>query len=133
MRGRMFEAAMGRLVEWWCGEYFLALKQGHLRGRTWEAVKDALERCGYKPSSNGDTQPEDTTTQLKQFMSEKGPIIDQDDIPDILYPNTDEELEVIRTEKSLMKHALMAEGSRDVSAQLFTALCRALGIPARLV
>ena len=41
--------------------------------------------------------------------------------------------EVIRTEKSLMKHALMRCGSRDVSAQLFTALCRALDIPARLV
>jgi xeroderma pigmentosum group C-complementing protein len=32
-----------------------------------------------------------------------------------------------------MKHALMRCGSRDVSAQLFTALCRALNIPARLV
>uniref|UniRef100_A0A0W0EXG9 Rad4-domain-containing protein n=1 Tax=Moniliophthora roreri TaxID=221103 RepID=A0A0W0EXG9_MONRR len=133
MRGRMFEAAMGRLVEWWCGEYFIASREGHLRGRTWEAMKEALEGCGYKPPSNGNTQPEDITAELKQFISEKGPIIDQDDIPDILYPNTEEELEVIRTEKSLMKHALMGEGSRDVSAQLFTALCRALGIPARLV
>ncbi|KAH9931640.1 Rad4-domain-containing protein [Epithele typhae] len=41
--------------------------------------------------------------------------------------------EKIRGEKSLMKHALMQKGSRDTSAQLFTALCRALGIPARLV
>ena len=41
--------------------------------------------------------------------------------------------ERIRSEKSLMKHALMRKGSRDTSAQLFTALCRALGIPARLV
>jgi xeroderma pigmentosum group C-complementing protein len=32
-----------------------------------------------------------------------------------------------------MKHALMQSGSRDVSSQLFTALCRALGIPTRLV
>lgn len=32
-----------------------------------------------------------------------------------------------------MKHALMQSGSRDTSAQLFTALCRALDIPARLV
>ncbi|KAJ7274130.1 hypothetical protein C8J57DRAFT_1506245 [Mycena rebaudengoi] len=41
--------------------------------------------------------------------------------------------EVVRSEKSLMKHALMQSGSRDVSAQLFTALCRGLGVPARLV
>lgn len=45
----------------------------------------------------------------------------------------EDEAEVIRSEKSLMKHALMLRGSRDTSAQLFTALCRALGIPARLV
>ncbi|KAF8264379.1 hypothetical protein EI94DRAFT_1772689 [Lactarius quietus] len=45
----------------------------------------------------------------------------------------DDEVEVVRSAKSLMKHALMRSGSRDVSAQLFTALCRALGIPTRLV
>ncbi len=45
----------------------------------------------------------------------------------------DEDAEILRSPKSLMKHAIMREGSRDVSAQLFTSLCRALGIPARLV
>jgi hypothetical protein len=39
----------------------------------------------------------------------------------------------VRSAKSLMKHALVRSGSRDVSSQLFTALCRALGVPARLV
>lgn len=38
----------------------------------------------------------------------------------------------LRTVNSLMKHALMREGSADTSALLFTALCRALDIPARL-
>jgi xeroderma pigmentosum group C-complementing protein len=45
----------------------------------------------------------------------------------------EDEGEVIKSEKSLMKHVLRRKGSRDTSAQLFTALCRALGIPARLV
>ncbi|KAL5520128.1 hypothetical protein ACEPAG_1788 [Sanghuangporus baumii] len=45
----------------------------------------------------------------------------------------DNDDEVIRSPKSLMKHALKRRGSRDVSSQLFTALCRALDIPARLV
>ncbi|KAJ3735857.1 hypothetical protein DFJ43DRAFT_1207547 [Lentinula guzmanii] len=45
----------------------------------------------------------------------------------------DNSLESINSPKSLMKHALMQSGSRDTSAQLFTALCRALSIPARLV
>lgn len=45
----------------------------------------------------------------------------------------DNEGEVIKGPQSLMKHALKRRGSRDVSAQLFTALCRAIGIPARLI
>lgn len=44
-----------------------------------------------------------------------------------------EQYEVIRSEKSLQKRALQMMGSRDMSAQLFTALCRALNVPARLV
>ena len=45
----------------------------------------------------------------------------------------DEDFEIIRSPKSLMKHALQQWGNRDTSAQLFTSLCRALDIPARLV
>lgn len=48
-------------------------------------------------------------------------------------PADDDEGEVVRSSKSLMKRALLQQGSRDMSAQLFTALCRALGIPTRLV
>ncbi|TIA90439.1 hypothetical protein E3P99_01568 [Wallemia hederae] len=44
-----------------------------------------------------------------------------------------DQYEVIRSEKSLQKRALQMRGSRDMSAQLFTALCRALNVPARLV
>lgn len=46
---------------------------------------------------------------------------------------SEDEGEIIRSCKSLQKHVLLQEGSRDVSAQLFTALCRALDIPARLI
>ncbi|EIW81219.1 Rad4-domain-containing protein [Coniophora puteana RWD-64-598 SS2] len=44
-----------------------------------------------------------------------------------------DDMEMIRSPKSLMKHLLMRRGSRDTSSQLFTALCRALDIPTRLV
>jgi xeroderma pigmentosum group C-complementing protein len=57
----------------------------------------------------------------------------EQDILDVDMFEDEEESEVIHTSKSLMKHALMRGGSRDTSAQLFTSLCRALGIPARLV
>jgi hypothetical protein len=45
----------------------------------------------------------------------------------------DHQVEIVRSAKSLMKHALMRSGSRDVRSRLFAALCRALGIPAYLV
>ncbi|KAI5479522.1 hypothetical protein MNV49_003464 [Pseudohyphozyma bogoriensis] len=41
--------------------------------------------------------------------------------------------EFVRSEKSLMRRAQAKRGSRDMSAQLFTALCRSLDIPARLI
>lgn len=41
--------------------------------------------------------------------------------------------ELIRTEKSLQKRALVMRGSRDVGAQLFVAAARSLGLGVRLV
>ncbi|KAG6885649.1 hypothetical protein C0993_011783 [Termitomyces sp. T159_Od127] len=108
-RGRAFETAMSNLVEWWSKTYFEVTPYGHIKNRTYDDVQAKLAKLGPH------TGPDD--------------ILDVEDIEDVL----GEESEKIRSPKSLMKHALMASGSRDVSAQLFTALCRALGIPARLV
>lgn len=96
-RGRLFEAAIDRLVTWWCETYFAITPTGHIRSRTFEDVEIAL-------ASNPDESESD-----------------------------DNGYERIRSVESLMKHVLMRRGSRDTSAQLFTALCRALDIPARLV
>lgn len=103
MRGRLFEAAVTRLVEWWHATFDVELT-GHLRSRPFEEVQQ----------------------ELVKDKKGKARALDSDD-------DADDEHEIIRSEKSLMKHALMKRGSRDTSAQLFTALCRALGIPARLV
>lgn len=94
-RGRLFEAAINNLTEWWRST-FEVIPYGHIRNKTFEEAQKILS-------------------------------VDIEDDDD------DDENEIIRSSKSLMKHALMGSGSRDVSAQLFTALCRALGIPARLV
>ncbi|THU97115.1 Rad4-domain-containing protein [Dendrothele bispora CBS 962.96] len=107
-RGRMFETAITRLVEWW-SEFFEVIPSGHIQNRTFDRVQESLLSHGFGPDFDG--------------------VIDDETLEDIL----DEDAEIIRSEKSLMKHALMQSGSRDVSAQLFTALCRALSIPARLV
>jgi xeroderma pigmentosum group C-complementing protein len=106
----MFEAAITNLAEWWSTTFFDVTFDGHLRNRTYDEVKTKLVAAGL-------------------LSQDKDSVMDLEALQDAL--NNDGE--VIRSSKSLMKHALMQSGSRDTSAQLFTALCRALGIPARLV
>ncbi|KIJ64619.1 hypothetical protein HYDPIDRAFT_90094 [Hydnomerulius pinastri MD-312] len=98
-RGRLFEAAVTRLVDWWSGTFFTVSLTGHLKNKTFDEVQKETSQSNepYDPESDSDGS------------------------------------ERIRSVNSLMKHALMQTGSRDISAQLFTALCRALDIPARLV
>ncbi|KAG2106579.1 uncharacterized protein F5147DRAFT_700477 [Suillus discolor] len=98
-RGRLFEAAVTRLAEWWTGTFFSVLPTGHIRNRTFD--------------------------ENERDLALRGNAIFEDEESD--------DGERIRSPNSLMKHALMQTGSRDTSAQLFTALCRALEIPARLV
>ncbi|PCH40265.1 Rad4-domain-containing protein [Wolfiporia cocos MD-104 SS10] len=105
MRGRLFEAAITRLAEWWSQNFRVELT-GHIKNRTWDEVHRTI---AADPKGKGKARARDS---------------DSDE---------EEDGEVVRSPKSLMKHALMMRGSRDTSAQLFTALCRALGIPARLV
>jgi len=110
-RGRLFESTISRLAEWWSNTFFEVSFGGHIRNRTFDDVQKGLTARGLSSQS-----PSDSALELET-------------IEDVL----DDEGELIRSSKSLMKHALMRTGSRDTSAQLFTALCRGLGIPARLV
>lgn len=105
-RGRLFESALNKLVEWWAGVFFEPLPEGHIRNRSFENIRDRMQRPQFE---------------------------DKDLNIDVLEDMLDDEGETIRSPKSLMKHALMQSGSRDTSAQLFTALCRGLGLPSRLV
>ena len=115
-RGYLFEQAVSRLASWWAHTFFTVMPTGHLRNRTFEDVQRVLHYRGLVDTTGkgkGKALPQDVDTL--EGLSE------------------DDEAEVVRSAKSLMKHALMRSGSRDLSSQLFTALCRALDIPARLV
>ena len=105
-RGRLFESAIERLTEWWSYSFFSVEPVGHIRSKTFDQVQKMIAHL---------------------------PPLGEQDILDVDKLEEAEESEVIHTSKSLMKHALMRGGSRDTSAQLFTSLCRALDIPARLV
>lgn len=102
----MFETAITRLASWWSNSFFRIDDIGHIRSRTFDDVAKEIAASGCTGT---------------------------DDLFQLLEEDYEGEGELIRSEKSLMKHALMRSGSRDTSAQLFTSLCRALGIPTRLV
>jgi xeroderma pigmentosum group C-complementing protein len=115
-RGYLFEQAVSRLASWWADTFFTVRPTGHLRNRTFDDVQRVLLSKGLV----------DVTGKGKA----KALPHDVDPLDDLF---EDDQVEIVRSAKSLMKHALMRSGSRDVSSQLFTALCRALGVPARLV
>jgi hypothetical protein len=116
-RGYLFELAISRLASWWADTFFTVKSTGHLLSRTFEDVQQVLRSRGLLSASD---------------KKGKGKALppDVDPLEDLF---EDSEVEVVNSAKSLMKHALMRSGSRDVSSQLFAALCRALGIPTRLV
>lgn len=102
--------------------------EGHIRNYTFDEVGHVLER--YR--RHYDLSKTDGTgvgAGGQDLVLSDHLDLDLDKLQDVL----DEEGEYIKSPKSLMKHAVMRKGSRDVSAQLFTALCRALAIPTRLV
>lgn len=105
LRGRQFEAALTRLVAWWTSRFLVDHQAG--------IKHQSFDEAAGKASRDGKGKAKATTP---------------DDSEDDTY-----EEDRIRSAKSLMKHALMMEGSRDTSAQLFTALCRGLGLAVRLV
>lgn len=136
-RGRMFENAIRGLTEWWASSFFDVLPEGHIRNRTYDDVQSRLVANGLVPSpgstadkpSASTSSSADAASSLIASLASSFIPLEIETLEDLL----DDEGETIRSPKSLMKHALMRCGSRDTSSQLFTALCRALGIPARLV
>lgn len=116
-RGRLFESAITRLADWWASTFDI-VPEGHIRSRTFEAVQKTIRLEAPAP-------PDPKGKGKARAVEE-----DEDEDDEVRYGIDGEKM---RSVKSLMKHALMRRGSRDTSAQLFTALCRALGIPARLV
>ncbi|KAF8157998.1 hypothetical protein B0H34DRAFT_707119 [Crassisporium funariophilum] len=112
-RGRLFEAAMNNLTDWWANSFFEVVPEGHIRSHTFDEVRKGLEIRGLHIQDENDPDA----------------VLDVETLQEII----GDEVEPIRSPKSFMKHALMQNGSRDTSAHLFTALCRGLGIPARLV
>ncbi|KAF8312462.1 Rad4-domain-containing protein [Clavulina sp. PMI_390] len=122
VRGRQFEAALVRLAEWWATTFRVDSNLG-IRHQTFELGSSILQ--SLEPVSAAD--PKGKGKAKARPKDEEGEDVEAYDFSSLKYG------ERIRTVNSMMKHALMMRGSPDLSAQLFTALCRALDLPARLV
>ncbi|KIO32977.1 hypothetical protein M407DRAFT_18133 [Tulasnella calospora MUT 4182] len=121
LRGRQFEAAVHRLTDWWYHNF--DIEDGpnmRVRSRTFAEVQQELRAKGLLPDLNA--KPDPKGKGKAKHIPPPGSSDDEEDRG-----------EIMRSSKSLMKHALMMRGSKDTSAQLFCALCRTLGIPTRLV
>jgi xeroderma pigmentosum group C-complementing protein len=117
-RGRQFEAGLARLASWWAESF----RVHHNKGIRHQSYEEASESIGDKLAS----------AKRSNDGKGKGKACDSSEGDDDAY-DFGQDSERVRSEKSLMKHAIMMCGSPDMSAQLFTSLCRGLGLPARLV
>ncbi|GAA99371.1 uncharacterized protein L969DRAFT_47615 [Mixia osmundae IAM 14324] len=123
-RARAFERAMKRLMSWWFNNFTVEPDVPRVHTQHYFAVEELLRQLGkldveaiqsWRPPRSSSKKKKSRKTE------ERAP------------PPWADKGELIKDSVSLMKRAVILRGSLDVSAQLFTALCRALDIPARLV
>lgn len=128
-RARLFDGALKELVAWWY-DYFESDQTKSLVRRTAQDVEEELANGwnvqDYVDVGNGDATDEAPSPAKGKAKKRK---VKQKD-----FASTEATGEVLRSANSLAKRAVSTRtGSKDVMAQLFTAICRALDIPARLV
>lgn len=126
-RSRLFFDALDSLVTWWSQTFFdIPDNTVGLRTRPWDEVQEVVDKLPRL--TKADFLPEGSAFgkgQDKERERAKDALLEQISIG--------AGGERLRTVNSLMKKALQQEGSRDVSAILFVALARAIGLGTRLV
>lgn len=118
-RSRLFDAALRDLVSWWWQTFDIDDSVDGVKLRTW-AEAEAM----YTLDSSLASSPSKDVKGKGKAKATKP----QDPFEALL-----ESGEPVHSCKSLSKRAVLRRGSRDMSAQLFCALLRAMDVPARLV
>lgn len=142
-RTRLFDAAVKDLVVWWWSTFKIFEGRGifrppgvqlfsdRLAGQA-DAVQEedeAIPGSGPKKSNAKGKAREQTAASARELAG----IACLATIELTLSNLKSAGGEWVKSIKSIRKHAGLMAGSRDMSAQLFTALCRGLEIPTRLV
>jgi hypothetical protein len=133
----MFQTALQDLATWWANHFFeIPDTTIGVKTRSWDECMEIVEQlprlvqnAGLKVivDGEGDTENALRAGKLKAVESLDPKVVEE--FQTALGPGGEQ----IRTVKSMMKKALQAKGGRDTSSQLFVALCRSLGLGARLV
>jgi xeroderma pigmentosum group C-complementing protein len=121
--------ALQSLVLWWTQTFFdVSDSTIGQRTRPWDEVQEIVDKL---PRLKRDDYLPGGPLLVGESKSEKEQEQEEDERRLKLGEGSGGER--LRTVNSLMKKALQQEGSRDVSAILFVALCRACGLGTRLV
>ncbi|KAG9097692.1 hypothetical protein FS749_005727 [Ceratobasidium sp. UAMH 11750] len=158
-RGRLFETALSRLVDWFAPSssfatqnpymgrsqgWFRVKEHGHIRAHTFEAASTRVQVLEGREAERQIRRAERTERRAKRARAlikgkGKGRAVSSSS------SGEDEDLEeedegsewyapeTLRSTNSIAKHALQRSGSRDMATLVFVAMVRAIGLPARLV
>jgi xeroderma pigmentosum group C-complementing protein len=136
-RVRLFDKALSDLLSWWYQSFEIADERGLKRRDVNEVDQElaAWSEVGAEAGSSKfpweprvELEQKDDTPRKKSAKSRgKAKEVEREWGP------SQDNWEIVHGLPSMSKSATLLKGSRDMSAQLFTCLCRALDIPARLV
>ncbi|KAG8746562.1 hypothetical protein FRC10_004414 [Ceratobasidium sp. 414] len=158
-RGRLFETALSRLVDWFAPSssfaaqnpyigrsegWFRVKEHGHIRAHTFEAASvraQILEEREAERQIRRAKREERRAKRAHASIKGKGKaraVTSSSSDEDEDFEEEDEGSEwyapeALRSANSIAKHALQRSGSRDMAALVFVAMVRAMGLPARLV
>jgi xeroderma pigmentosum group C-complementing protein len=140
-RARLFDAALKDLLSWWY-QYFDIIEETGIRRRPvaeverelvgWAAeggedAEASTSRFPWEELGKEDEKGNGTPKGTGKSKKGKGKGKERD------WGTSEESWEVVKGVNSFVRAARAHKGSRDMSVQVFTCICRALDIPARLV
>lgn len=155
-RSRLFESAMKNLMSWWHDRFWFDDTHRPGSGKDKNLLDLLAAPHSIQTEDYADMKAMIDKLSTRDRIRLMMPFCEEEDLEKLVkaYPDSPSKSkagtpskkksklpkplstelgELIRNSQSLAKRAVQMVGTRDMSAQLFTCLCRALDIPARLI
>lgn len=138
-RSRLFDLALKELIHWWYQEFDIIDGTG-IKRRLPREVEEELIDLGLieprvvPPEEGEGGEAANGLSKKKEVPKSNGRNKGKSKAKSVDFNSaTEGQGEQVNSINSMMKCAIKMRGSKDMSAQLFTCLCRAIDIPARLI